>query len=326
MENLFDKIEPYIDGQLDGEELKNFEETLQKNPKLQKEVAVYQTIVAGIQAKETDRLRKKFAALDVGLNKQLEEEEQQRKKEVKHRILSMTFRKSFALKAAATILVTFTAYTLFTLFTTSTKNETPAFAWDKYEVEYSGWVEQNTPKETEKTESVAAQDDISDSNTQIERTNNGTNTPLSSPNQEGVILNTDNTPRTPSISTPQGDDPISLQYQDADYHFDKGNYTAALNRLQQIADYNTARKYFRMGMTYYYRQDLKDALTNLSQALEKKGEDALSPADLATAKWYLAMTYARQGDMKNAKSYFNELAKGSSIYSKNAKEVISVMR
>lgn len=322
MNELFNKIEPYIDGQLKGEDLKNFEANLQTDEELQKEVAVYQAIVAGIEAKEADRLRKKFAALDVGLNQQLEKEERE-KEETKHRVLSMTFRKSFALKAAATILVTFAAYTLFTLVTTNTKNETPTFAWDKYEVEYTGWVEQNTPSETEKYEPYADQDDVNDSDSQIDRTNNGTNTPLSSPNQEGVVSN--DMPTIPSISSAKSDDPISLQYQDADFHFGKGNYTAALNRLQQIADSNTARKYFRLGMVYYHQQDLKNAQLNLNKAIGATG-NSLSDADSATAKWYLAMTYAKQGDMKTAKSYFKELAKGSSAYSKNAREVVSVMR
>ncbi|MGB1242872.1 MAG: tetratricopeptide repeat protein [Chitinophagales bacterium] len=322
MNNTFNKVELYIDNQLEGEELKNFEKTLQTDQNLQKEVEVYQTMIAAIRTKEADKLRQKFAVLDVVLDKQFEEEEMTaalKKQGIQPKIRSMVFRKSFVFKAAATFLVVFAAYTIFSYFTNSS---TPQIAFEKYESEYTGWVKQNTPKETEKTESYASEDVIGEDteNTHLTKKKNNIKTSLSSPNQEGVAST--NTPKTPSTSTNVNKiEPFDMEYENANFSFVRGDYNRAIEKLQQIADNNSSRKSFRLGMAYYYNQDLNDARVNLQESI-KENSSMLPAADIATAKWFLAMTHAKQDDMNTAKSYFNELANGNNNYSKNAKEII----
>ncbi|MGB0931381.1 MAG: tetratricopeptide repeat protein [Chitinophagales bacterium] len=322
MNNILNKIELYIDNQLEGQELKNFEKTLQTDQNLQKEVEVYQTMIAAIRAKEADKLRQKFAVLDVVLDKQFEEEEMAaalKSQETQPKIPSMVFRKSFVFKAAATFLVVFAAYTIFSYFTNSS---TPQIAFEKYESKYQGWVEQNTPKETEKTEGYANQDKIGENEegTQAANKKIDVKTPPSSPTQEGVVST--NTLKTPSISTNTNKiEPFDAEYQNANFFFLKEDYTKTIEALKQIADTNSSQKNFRLGMAYYYHQDLNEAMANLQEAI-KENNNVLPATDIATAKWHLAMTYAKQGDMKTAKSYFNELANGDNDYRKNAKEII----
>lgn len=330
MENLINKIQPYIDGELEGEELKNFENELQTDAKLQKELEVYQTIIAAIRAKEEERLRQKFAVMDVVLDKQLEEEEQKKLDNIRPQIRSLSFRKSFVFKAAATVLVTFSAYMLF--FWVSQISEPSPLSFDEYDVKYAGWVQTNTLGEAEVTEPYANQDKI-DKTSKPTDTNSDVKMPLSAPSQEGVELT--NTPKTPSISTKE-DNPFANQYEDANFFFLNGNkamkkyegrsgYDIAVERLKQIPDTNATRKSFRLGMAYYYNQNWEDAMVSLQNAI-KGNNNLLPPTDIATAKWHLAMTYAKKGNIATAKSYFNELANSKNDYTQNAKKVISAMK
>ncbi|MFK7907772.1 MAG: hypothetical protein AB8B69_21715, partial [Chitinophagales bacterium] len=68
MNNLFDQIEQYIDGGLVGEELIQFEQALETNESLQKEVEIYRAMIAGVEKREENQLRRKFAVMDAALD------------------------------------------------------------------------------------------------------------------------------------------------------------------------------------------------------------------------------------------------------------------
>ncbi len=329
MNNLFNKIELYIDNQLEGEELESFEIALQTDAALQKEVEIYRTMITAIRAKEADKLRQKFAVLDVVLDKQLEEEDRREMEEnvenLRPKIVSISTRKTFLFRAAAMVLVTFAAYTLFSYFAKNS-NDVSSIVFEKYEVEYSGWVEQNIPKQTETTEAYSNPDKIGENTPTKNRPSiiqSDHNTSRKNQNQEGVSFS--NTPKTPSIST-KSEKAFALQYEDANYHFKRKDYAKALNSLQQIEDTNLARKHFRLGMVHYFNgKDLNQATQNLTTAIEKDNLE-LSTYDLATAKYYLAMAYAKQGNSSAAKPYFNDLANSANDYSQKAKDVLQALK
>ncbi|MGB1241371.1 MAG: tetratricopeptide repeat protein [Chitinophagales bacterium] len=300
MRNLFDQIELYIDERLVGEELVQFEQALETNKLLQKEVEVYRTMIEAVRIQEENQLRRKFAVMDAVLDKELEEEGNgpqtvRQEEPVMGRVITIPVYRTHWFKAAAAIVLLFAAYII---IPSNIEINSKQIAYEKYEVEYKGWKANNLQysspsKEHANDDNIEVKEDVA-------------NTAQSNTNEvEG----------TSSIQ----------EYKDANDLFKQGEYKESITVLQQIKDINSQRKNFRLGMAYYADQDLNKAIVNLKKTVEI-AEIQISTTDLNTAKWTLGMAYAKQEKTETAIEYFNELTQNDNAYSQKASELVEKMK
>jgi len=293
MNNLFDQIELYIDGELVGEELVQFEQGMENNELLQKEVEIYRTMIDAVRIQEENQLRRKFAVMDAVLDKELVGvvtiPESAKEEPGMGKIVTMPIYRTNWFKAAAAILLVFA---ISMMFPRSTQ-----IAFEEYEVEYKGWKANNLQYSSPSKEHAAADD--------IEGKESTASIPTNTKKVEG----------TASIK----------QYKEASNSFKQKEYKEAITLLKEIKDINSQRKNFRLGMAYYADQDLDKAIVNLKKTVEAS-DIQISIADLNTAKWNLAMAYAKQEKTDAALLYFNELTKSDNAYTQKASELVKKIK
>jgi tetratricopeptide (TPR) repeat protein len=111
------------------------------------------------------------------------------------------------------------------------------------------------------------------------------------------------------------DDSITLKVR-AYVEYDKGNYAGAAKLFEQFLDKNDDPiAHLCLGNAYMANGDLAKAEENFQHMLKEHN-------DLVTqTKWYLALTYMKQGKLERTKATLWEISK-SSTYGEKAKRLI----